>query len=79
MKNDAFPTVAMVKKYIDDLSVEERAELLKFSTTGKHAADQITRARIGCVAKNGRGLVEIVFVLMTLDHWYLLHELQISV
>ena len=46
MKNDAFVTVAMVKKYIVDLSVEERAELLKFSTTGKHAADQITRARI---------------------------------
>ncbi len=46
MKNDVFPTVAMVKKYIVDLSVEERAELLKLSTTGKHAADQITRARI---------------------------------
>ena len=46
MENDAFPTTAMVKKYIVDLNVEERAELLKFSTTGKHAADQITRARI---------------------------------
>lgn len=46
MKNDAFPTVVMVEKYIVDLSVEERAELEQFSTTGRHAADQITRARI---------------------------------
>lgn len=36
----------MVKKYIVDLSVEERTELEKFTTTGRHAADQITRARI---------------------------------
>ena len=36
----------MVKKYIVDLSTEERTELEKFTTTGRHAADQITRARI---------------------------------
>lgn len=36
----------MVKKYIVDLSAEERAELVRFTTTGRHAADQITRARI---------------------------------
>jgi len=36
----------MVKKYIVDLSVEERTQLEKFTTTGRHAADQITRARI---------------------------------
>ena len=36
----------MVKKYIVNLSVEERTQLEKFTTTGRHAADQITRARI---------------------------------
>lgn len=36
----------MVKKYIVDLNVEERADLEQFTTTGRHAADQITRARI---------------------------------
>lgn len=36
----------MVKKYIVNLSVEERTYLEKFATTGRHAADQITRARI---------------------------------
>jgi transposase len=36
----------MVKKYIVDLSPEERAELERFTSTGRHAADQITRARI---------------------------------
>jgi transposase len=36
----------VVKKYIVDLSAEERAELEQFTTTGRHAADQITRARI---------------------------------
>jgi len=36
----------MVKKYIVDLTVEERAYLEQFTTTGRHAADQITRARI---------------------------------
>jgi transposase len=36
----------MVKKYIVDLSGEERTQLEKFTTTGRHAADQITRARI---------------------------------
>ena len=36
----------MVKKYIVDLSAEERTQLEKFTTTGRHAADQITRARI---------------------------------
>ena len=36
----------MVKKYIVDLSVEERTQLEQFTTTGRHAADQITRARI---------------------------------
>ena len=36
----------MVKKYIVDLSAEERAELEQFTTTGRRAADQITRARI---------------------------------
>jgi hypothetical protein len=30
----------MVKKYIVDLSVEERAQLEKFTTTGRHAAVQ---------------------------------------
>lgn len=36
----------MVKKYIVDLSAEERKELERFTTTGRHAADRITRARI---------------------------------
>jgi transposase len=36
----------MVKKYIVDLTAEERAELERFATTGRHAADRITRARI---------------------------------
>ena len=36
----------MVKKYIVDLSVKERFQLEQFTTTGRHAADQITRARI---------------------------------
>lgn len=36
----------MVKKYIVDLSAEERTELEQFTTTGRRAADQITRARI---------------------------------
>lgn len=36
----------MVKKYIVDLTVEERTELEQFTTTGRRAADQITRARI---------------------------------
>lgn len=36
----------MVKKYIVDLNVEERFQLEQFTTTGRHAADQITRARI---------------------------------
>lgn len=36
----------MVKKYMVDLTDEERAELIKFTTTGRHAADRITRARI---------------------------------
>jgi transposase len=36
----------MVKKHIVDLTAEERAELVQFTTTGRHAADQITRARI---------------------------------
>jgi transposase len=36
----------MVKKYIVDLTAEERAYLIRFTTTGRHAADQLTRARI---------------------------------
>ena len=36
----------MVKKYIVDLSVEERTELEQFTRTGRHAADRITLARI---------------------------------
>ena len=36
----------MVKKYIVDLSFEERVQLEKFMTTGRHAANQITRAQI---------------------------------
>ncbi len=36
----------MTKKYIVDLSVDERGYLEEFTTTGRHAADQITRARI---------------------------------
>jgi transposase len=36
----------MVKKYIVDLTPEERAYLIQFTTTGRHAADQLTRARI---------------------------------
>ena len=36
----------MVKKYIVDLTVEERTELEQFTTTGRRAADQLTRARI---------------------------------
>lgn len=36
----------MTKKYIVDLSLEERGYLEEFTTTGRHAADQITRARI---------------------------------
>ena len=36
----------MVKKYIVDLSAEERAYLEQFTTTGRRAADRITRARI---------------------------------
>jgi transposase len=36
----------MVKKYIVALSAEERAELEKLTTTGRQAADRITRARI---------------------------------
>ncbi|MEO1297768.1 MAG: hypothetical protein AAFW75_18705 [Cyanobacteria bacterium J06636_16] len=36
----------MVKKDIVDLSAEERAYLERFTTTGRRAADQSTRARI---------------------------------
>ena len=36
----------MVKKYIVDLSAEERTYLEQFATTGRRAADHITRARI---------------------------------
>lgn len=36
----------MVKKYIVGLSAEERAYLEQFTTTGRRAADRITRARI---------------------------------
>ena len=36
----------MSKKYIVDLSLEECAYLEEFTTTGRHAAYQITRARI---------------------------------
>jgi len=36
----------MTKKYIVDLSVDKRGYLEEFTTTGRHAADQITRARI---------------------------------
>ena len=36
----------MPKKYIIDLSEEERQSLLKLSTTGKHAAYKIIHARI---------------------------------
>lgn len=36
----------MGKKYIVDLSVEERADLAQLTTTGRHAADKITHARI---------------------------------
>ncbi|MBW4525709.1 MAG: hypothetical protein KME18_11000 [Phormidium tanganyikae FI6-MK23] len=36
----------MVKKYIVNLSAKERAELVRFTTTGRRAADQLTRARI---------------------------------
>jgi len=40
------PLEIMVKKYIVNLSAEERTQLEQFTTTGRHAADQITRARI---------------------------------
>ena len=36
----------MVKKYIVDLSAEERAYLEQFTRTGRRGAEQITRARI---------------------------------
>jgi transposase len=36
----------MAKKYIVELSKDERAYLEAFTTTGRHAAYQITRARI---------------------------------
>jgi transposase len=36
----------MRKKYIVDLTAEERQSLEAFTTTGRHAAYQITRARI---------------------------------
>jgi transposase len=36
----------MTKKYIVDLTSEERKYLEEFTTTGRHAAYQITRARI---------------------------------
>lgn len=36
----------MTKKYIVDLSKDERGYLEEFTTTGRHAAYQITRARI---------------------------------
>lgn len=36
----------MTKKYIVDLTSEEREYLEEFTTTGRHAAYQITRARI---------------------------------
>lgn len=36
----------MPKKYIVDLSEEERKSLLKLTTTGKHAAYKINHARI---------------------------------
>ncbi|PZV07925.1 MAG: IS630 family transposase, partial [Leptolyngbya sp.] len=36
----------MTKKYIVDLTLEEREYLEEFTTTGRHAAYQITRARI---------------------------------
>ncbi|MBD3887358.1 hypothetical protein IFO70_37975 [Phormidium tenue FACHB-886] len=36
----------MVKKYKVDLTATERTELEAFTTTGRRAADQITRARI---------------------------------
>jgi hypothetical protein len=36
----------MTKKYIVDLTLEERKYLEEFTTTGRHAAYQITRARL---------------------------------
>ena len=36
----------MPKKYIVDLSEEERQSLLKLTTTGKHAVYKINHARI---------------------------------
>ena len=49
----------MVKKYIVGLSAEERAYLEQFTTTGRRAADRITRARIllkaDCHQSNGSG------------------------
>ena len=36
----------MTKKYLVDLTLEERESLEAFTTTGRHAAYQITRARI---------------------------------
>ena len=36
----------MVKKYIVGLSAEERAYLEQFTTTGRRAADRITRAGV---------------------------------
>lgn len=44
----------MTKKYIVDLSVEERAYLEEFTTTGQHAAYKITRARILLKADRNR-------------------------
>lgn len=38
--------MAMLKKYIVALGAEERAHLEQLTTTGRHAADRITRARI---------------------------------
>ena len=46
MMSTSLLILAMVKKYIVTLTAEERAELEQFSTTGRRAADQITRARI---------------------------------
>ncbi len=46
----------MVKKYIDSLTAEERAELEQFTTTGRGVADQMIRARILLKADRNQGL-----------------------
>ncbi len=53
------------KKYLVDLSSEERAELHQLVRRGKHSSRKVTRARILLLASDGRTDEQIVAALKT--------------